>query len=257
VRCGERTPPGCLLPVAGGSFLMGAQSVDPSAPGYDPDAEPDEAPPHRVEITGFWLQRDEVVAADYALCLKAGACSPAEVKTGASFNADAPGRSLHPINGVSWAGADAYCRWVGARLPTEAEWEFAARGPKNLLFPWGSEPPDCRRVVMREPGGAGGCGADSTRQFDLYDTSRVMRAPFFHLTGNVWEWTADWYADDAYARAAPKDPRGPATGTRRVQRGGSWASTDASELRGAYRAAREPETREDDIGFRCAVSAAR
>jgi formylglycine-generating enzyme required for sulfatase activity len=254
--CRERTELGCFLKVPGGEFLRGAQASDPAAPGYDPDAQPDEGPPRPTRVGRFWIQLGEVTVSHYRACLRSGGCR--EEAAGAGGGSLSRGGShLAPVTGVSWFAARDYCAWLGARLPTEAEWEYAARGPEARRYPWGDAPPDCTRASMRLPGELGGCGIGGPREFDFGGRAGRGWFPAVGLAGNAWEWTADWYAEDAYARATSEDLRGPPTGVRRVQRGGGWRTADPVELRSAYRAALEPELRMDDTGFRCAADAVR
>lgn len=261
VNRSEGMPEGCLQIVGGGRMLMGAQRRDPSAPGYDEFAGDDEAPPHWVEISPFALHFHEVRTWQYQKCVKTGGCSEDDVATDGYFynygkgqrdpqpstthrKVD-QGRLSHPINGVSWFGARRYCEWIGARLPTEAEREFAARGPEGRRYPWGEDEPSLEHAVF------GPTRARLGTSFDELFGSRTP-TPIYHLAGNVWEWTADWYAPDYYARSPTKDPAGPAEGRARVIRGGGWEDDDPRTLRAAYRAAMPPETRAHDIGFRCA-----
>jgi formylglycine-generating enzyme required for sulfatase activity len=239
----------CMVLVEGGEFLMGAQSLDSSAPAYDPDAEPDESPPHTVALSHFYLDLGQVTAQAFGDCVRAGGCRTEDVHSGGGyFNYGLPERQAHPVNGVTWRGAHDFCAWSGGRLPTEAEWEFAARGRLGTRFSWGDEVPDCddlNRAIRHE-----GCPADGTR---VTGASPIFSASGVgELSGGVWEWVADWYAEDWYQRSGRVDPVGPAEGTRRVQRGGSWQSEGYQELRGAYRAALEPGAIFADVGFRCA-----
>jgi Uncharacterized conserved protein len=141
-RCTEQVGfHGCFKPVAGGTFLMGAQSEDPMAPGYDPAARPEEGPPHAVTVSPFWLQIGEVSAGEYRLCLHDGGCrSEAVLQEGGFATVGDDQRLELPAVGVTWQGAVDYCTWLGGRLPTEAEWELAARGTEGRRFPWGDEP---------------------------------------------------------------------------------------------------------------------
>ncbi|MFO0983000.1 MAG: SUMF1/EgtB/PvdO family nonheme iron enzyme [Planctomycetota bacterium] len=142
---------------------------------------------------------------------------------------------------MTWYEAEAYARWRGGRLPTEAEWEYAARGPASTLFPWGEQwdvarlncqesGHNCTVAVAEYQGGTSWCGA-------------------LQLAGNVWEWTSDWYDDLLYRRAVREDPQGPATGAHRSIRGGSWASPRSS-TRCARRSSSPPAQASITIGLR-------
>lgn len=154
----------------------------------------------------------------------------------------------HPVTNVAWADAAAYCDWRGARLPSEAEWEYAARGPEEFLYPWGNM--------------AGAALANVNDAFD--GTTSVgsftsAASPFGveDMAGNVWEWTADWYQADYYAVAPRENPTGPDSGTLRVARGGGFRITDIvglDEARATHRRPLDPNVAADDVGFRCALS---
>jgi len=159
------------------------------------------------------------------------------------------GLADHPVTGVSWYGARAYCTWRQARLPTEAEWEKAGRGMlQGKLYPWGDEPPVC---YIMTPNGAqfGDCEGDTapvgsfgSNGYGLHD-----------MAGNAWEWVNDWYAEGQayYAQSPPTDPDGPASGTAHILRGGAWdAAPEALQV--GYRNFADPATHLDLIGFRCA-----
>ena len=206
-----------------------------------------------MSLRAFHLHREEVTAGQYALCVRAGGCREAEVETGGGYFTYGDGRRLsHPVNGVTWAGARDYCAWIGGRLPTEAEWEYAARGSDGRRHPWGNQPASCDRANMRTHLGRG-CGNDGVIPVNHQPLTGFDQFYLLHMGGNVWEWVADWYDERAYAHAPAGNPTGPASGTRRVQRGGGRTNDDPVELRAAYRAAMEPGSKLNDLGFRCAL----
>jgi serine/threonine protein kinase/formylglycine-generating enzyme required for sulfatase activity len=209
----------------------------------------DELPQRTVYVDAFHLDAHEVTNADYAGCVDAGACEaplPVSSNQRDPYYGDAS-YADYPVVYVRWSDADAYCRWAGKRLPTEAEWEKAARGPDGLLWPWGNVF-DANRANYRKPGVPP----------DGSDTERVGSHPggaspygAADMVGNVWEWVADWYAPSYEGQPVVGNPTGPASGDKRVIRGGSWNSNIAS-ARAASRAGASPDERYFDIGFRCA-----
>jgi len=222
---------------------MGAQAADPEADNYDVAAQEDEGPVRRVHVDGFWIMRYEVSAVAFELCVDAGACQASAVSVGGmSTRGRADDR---PINAITWDGARALCVYLGGRLPTEAQWEYAARGPDSRVYPWGEAPP-C--VSYNEPALCGGVGVAAVS--DVRN-----RGPFatMALAGNLWEWTADYYAADTYASGDDHNPRGPDHGARRVQRGGGWTATNPEDLRSAGRGSMDPNAQMSDVGVRCVV----
>ena len=225
--------------VPAGSFLMGSEA----------GAE-DERPVHSVELSAFTIDRQEVTNRRYRECVAAGACVPP--KRGSSRHRQHYYEDVrfadYPVIFVSWSQAADFCQFAGGRLPTEAEWEKAARGaaPAVRTFPWGDDDADCSRANL---GGPGSC---------VGDTDRVGRrlagaSPYgaLDMAGNVWEWVADRYAPDFYAASPPEDPAGPTSGKLRVMRGGCWLS-GADSLRVSCRKAELPSTWAYNVGFRCA-----
>jgi serine/threonine-protein kinase len=219
-----------MVHVPGGTFPMGSA-------GDDPKALPDERPQHLVTLDGFWIDQTEVSNAQFVQFLNEQGNSGRQgaemivldqgytqisqmgdqfVTSKATLN--------RPVLMVTWHGAAAYCEWAGGRLPTEAEWEYAARGPEGNLYPWGNDPPtcelanygECSRVAVAvgsRPAGASWCGA-------------------LDMAGNVWEWVADRFGP--YSGLPQEDPTGPPSGDVPVLRGGGWHSP-RGELRAAHR----------------------
>jgi len=261
------TVPSCpsgMVAIPAGTFAMGSDGGQES-----------ETPVHDVAVNAFCIDRTEVTVAAYAECVEAGSCVPAPT------TADWPGidaeakaidsqfctgarddRGQHPVNCVDWTMADAYCRSVDKRLPTEEEWEYAARGADGREFPWGDSPPDGERlntcdsdcVAMGERLGHPGWepmfdasdGWESTAPVGSYPKGA---SPFgvLDMAGNVWELTSSGYSSDYRSpRASPDE--------KRVYRGGGWGFGDATRVRTTYRggSGSSPTYRGADLGFRCA-----
>lgn len=303
--------PSSMVLVAAGTFSMGYA---------ERGAQDDERPAHTVSVSTFCLDRTEVTVAQYRACESSGRCAalPGSVSLAGASEADqtfwsqrcnttAAERQDHPVNCVDWAAAQRYCEAQGGALPTEAQWELAARGPTPRAFPWGDTQPDatlvnacgpeCKRSATQagwtytahwddgsgescRPGspdeGSVHCSCDArfgelalrracrfglTQAYSAEDpfegTAPVGRLPrgaspsgALDLAGNVWEWTADYFAP--YGRDAQSDPRGPAQGTLRVARGGGWTTFEAARLRATRRLSVDPTWRHADLGFRCA-----
>jgi formylglycine-generating enzyme required for sulfatase activity len=209
------TPPAGMLYIPGGTFVMGSLEGDA-----------DEKPLTRVTLSPYFMDRTEVSVEQYKPCVDARKCA------------------VHPINCVEWFQSLKFCEFKGARLPTEAEWEFAARGTDGRKFPWGNQPPDPSRARFSAVGTA------------PVDTYGAGASPFgiLNMAGNVWEWASDWRGP--YPGGAVTDPSGPATGTSRITRGGGW-NHPADWLRATNRDSDGSDTRSARVGFRCVKSAGR
>ena len=224
-----------MVYIPAGSFLMG----DADMLSYQAQ------PPHMVTLSAYCMDLTEVTVAAYRGCMAAGCTAPA---TGGSYNWFAPGRDNHPINGVDWDQSRAYCQWRGGDLPTEAQWEYAARGSDaaNHIYPWGNAAPASQLCW------GGSTILSSTCAVQSYPSGN---SPFglFDMAGNVAEWTRDLYA--SYTSAAAIDPTGPTSGGNRVVRGGSRGVSAASAVRAAYRDVNAPWNPYYGIGFRCSRGA--
>jgi len=225
-------------------------------------ADSDERPVHAVYLKAFSIDKHEVTVGQYEKCVEVGACEEGydgQNPGGHSFriertfcNWGQPGREDHPINCVNWYEADQYCLWAGKRLPTEAEWEKAARGIDGRTYPWGEEDPDCRRIVMDD--GGDGCGRESTWPVGLKSAGT---SPYgvMDMSGNVWEWVQDWYDRGFYSRSPDVNPVNlePNGQELKVLRSGSMADQAAKIYPASNRQAYFAGTQGDyTVGFRCA-----
>lgn len=240
----------CVVPA--GSFMMGCNEA------LDSECNDSEFPYHEVTLLQFKIDKYEVTAAQYQACVDNGACNNdnesepqyKDYSDSSYCNMGKSGRDNYPMNCVSWFGAKAYCEWAGKRLPTEAEWEKAARGPDGRVYPWGNETATCDYAVTTDESNVYGCGTDST----LPVGSKPLGAsPYgaLDMAGNISEWCNDWYHISYYSISPSEDPQGPETGTRKVIRGEDWQSY-SDGLRVSKRKLNHPGTRQQIWGFRCA-----
>ncbi len=226
--------------IKGGGFSMGAAAGEP---GFE-----NAAPAREVSVGDFEMSRAPVTVARYAECVAAGACS--EPGTDDYCNWGVEGRADHPVNCVDWRQAAAYAAFRGARLPSEAEWEYAAGG-RGRKYPWGSEPPDCSRAVMSVA--AHGCGAGGTLPVCSRPAGNTPEG-LCDMAGNVWQWLQDDYADSYYG--APSDG-GPFLGGGfvKVLRGGAFNIGEPRPFSVRYRNGSGRGDRYGYIGFRLARDA--
>jgi formylglycine-generating enzyme required for sulfatase activity len=228
---------------------MGAQKRNKSGRNYDPEAESSESPVHEVALRPFCIGRFPVTVQEFSAFIADRGYQTRKYWLGGGFDRfSEPGgweqQKEHPnrsVAGVSWFEAAAYCAWAGGRLPTEAEWERAARGPEGGKYPWGDEPPlDPSRANYRNTE----VGPAPVGLFPKGNTSEGLS----DMLGNVWEWCADWFG--VYESGRLEDPAGPKEGASKVVRGGSWFN-DSGVVRTSWRNRYVPTDRYLDLGFRC------
>jgi formylglycine-generating enzyme required for sulfatase activity len=240
-----------MVLVPAGPFLMGSE-----------DGGPFEHPLHQVDLSAFWMDATLVTNRHFTIFTQdTGYRTDAETRgeawgydgyefrsiKGLSWRSFCRDRENHPVVMVSWNDAEAFARWAGKRLPSEAEWEKASRGGlSNQRYPWGSDAPNgCQCPFALSP-------------TQIPPTSSVRSFPpngigMYEIVGNVWQWCADWYGEDYYRISTRQSPVGPPTGASRVRRGGAWNVIQPFRLRCANRGAFDPDSCAPNIGFRCAA----
>jgi formylglycine-generating enzyme required for sulfatase activity len=260
--CPERT-----AKIPAGQYFQGSDTKD---------AQENEKPSHNVTLGSYCMDLYETTAKEYKACSDVGKCRRAsnEVEwpkiTPADRKLYSPlctfgqaGLEDHPINCVSFAMAETYCKAQGKRLPTEAEWEYATRGPDGRVYPWGDEAPTAKHlnacgkecVAWAQKHGAPFTalyteddGYATTAPVGKFEAGKSRFGPY-DVAGNVWEWVADWYAP--YTAEAKTDPKGPDTGDKKVIRGGAWNGSYTTWLRPSFRYSQDPSALSYGIGFRC------
>jgi formylglycine-generating enzyme required for sulfatase activity len=224
-----------MAEVPAGEFTMGFDGTQ----GLE-----DERPGHRIWLDAFSIDRFEVATAQYAQFLAAEKrAAPWQWET-----VDLTHHADRPVIGVDWHDADAYCQWKGKRLPTEAEWEKAARGTDGRLYPWGNEVPTKEYANF-----ALGARFSYSQVLLPVQSYEPGKSPYglYQMAGNAYEWVQDWYATNYYEISPARNPQGPAQGLFKVLRGGSWSDLPKYLLTyGRFKL--PPETRNSYTGFRCA-----
>ena len=240
--------------IPAGEFVMGAEASqgyqmcldvrDEFSFACQQDWFEDENPVHTVDISAFWIDQTEVTNGMYRLCVEEGFC----VKPKNTKYYEDPSYEEFPVVFVTWNDANSYCRWMGYRLPTEAEWEKASRGTSGSIFPWGDH---IDKVYANYSLASTGLVPGGLMAVGSYEPGA---SPYnvFDMAGNAAEWVADHYDPAYYLQSPDKDPSGPDSGDQRVLRGGSWSSY-ADGVRTTNRGGRSPESSDVTIGFRCAA----
>jgi formylglycine-generating enzyme required for sulfatase activity len=214
----------------------------------DSDCFGDENPYHSVTVLSIKIDKFDVTASDYKACVNAGGCTTASM--GGQCTYGVSGKENYPINCVDWNQAKAYCTWVGKRLPTEAEWEKAARGTDGRKYPWGNTGLDCDHAVWNDIN----CGNSGTAPVG---SKPLGASPYgaLDMIGNVLQWVEDdWHSDYTGAPADGSAWVDSPRGSRRVLRGSTWTDENTPTLRSSCRYYQYPWYRTDAIGFRCSVS---
>lgn len=219
-----------LVYVPAGSFIMGVENGEDN-------------PKHPVSLSEYWIMDKEVTNAQYAGCISSGLCTPPSDPT-SLLNLSDPALREQPITGINFDQAQAFCKSVNADLPTEAQWEKAARGPDANIYPWGNQDPSC--------GLTNGINCNTAPSLVGQYPDGISHYKAYDLAGNVLEWTRDWYAKDFYQTSPASNPAGPENGTERVIRGGSYQS-DIRGLTSAQRDLADPASARADLGFRCVL----
>lgn len=240
--------------IPAGSFQMGCDGSNPTENDcnvYDWQAQ--ELPLHTVTLAAYYIDKYEVTNGRYQACVAAKGCTEPQASssyTRTLYYGD-PAYVDYPVVNVTWAQASAFCTWAGKRLPTEAEWEKAARGSTDTrMYPWGNEPATCTLANSWAP--VGDCMGDTGPVGSYPDGASPYGV--MDMVGNAWEWVNDWYDETYYSVSPPANPQGPTAGDSRVVRGGAWYDRAGSDVRITSRSGGSPTLSNYFAGFRCARS---
>ena len=244
---GKDGAPMILIPA--GPFLMGV-------PKWARDGGRDEYPNHEVELDAYYLDKYEVTNGRYLEFIRATGHRPPKHPVDPTKNLWHDGLMPEsvvnlPVVNVDWFDAQAYCRWAGKRLPTEAEWEKGGKGTDDRRFPWGNVEPTHKHLNFNQKWR----GESTLVPVGIYEAGK---SPYglYDMAGNVWEWVADWYDMAYYEKSPGKNPKGPERGTRRVLRSSGW-QVETPQVRVFTRVPADPMNRDHSTGFRCAADVSR
>ena len=237
-----------MVLIESGSFIMGRN-----------DGAANESPEHSVYLDSYYIDKYEATNSMYYLCVSAGVCQPPthfDIFSSPSYFGNLE-FDTYPVIYVNWDMANSFCQWRNARLPTEAEWEKAARGTNHQIYPWGNDfsenranfcDKNCPNDWANQNFNDGYAGTSPVGSFPLGQSSFGV----FDMVGNVYEWVNDWYSENYYSQSPQNNPRGPESGKDRVIRGGAWGDVLATNT--ISRASFAPISSHEFIGFRCARS---
>jgi len=226
-----------MVIIGAGEFLMGSKSSE---------GRPDERPQNKIYISAYKIDANEVSNKRYLKFIKKTDRKEPPNPYGEKPLSEVEGVSELPVVQITWYDAVDYCRWAGKRLPTEAEWEKAARGSKGFVYPWGFNPPEVSFVNFQKQW-------EGKKTLWPANLSNESNSPYglVGMAGNAREWVYDWYSPNYFSKSSKENPQGPKNGILKVIKGGSWHSFK-SDLRSASRGKGGFALKTDGIGFRCA-----